>query len=80
MRATFVHTQVHTGFEPGDGLQSKYDWLVLFCSMVGSKFFGVGCVSLYILANNPNYPEKLSVWELMSQQGPKPRLNSFMQL
>ena len=80
MRATFVHTQVHKGFEPGDGLQSKYDWLVLFCSMMGSKFFGIGCVSLYILANNPNHPEELSVWEFMSQQGPKPRLNSFMQL
>ena len=65
--------QVYENFTPGDGLQTSYDWLVLFCSMLGSKFFGMGCLSLYILGNNQEYAQQLADWKAKGQLGKKPR-------
>lgn len=63
-------------FSAGDGLHSTYDWLVLFCSMLGSKFFGMGCVASFILGNNLDYAQQLAAWKAQGKLGSPPRLVS----
>ena len=65
--------QVFANFKAGDGLQSTYDWLVLLCSMIGSKLFGMGCAATYVLGNNTDYPQLLATWKANGQLGKQPR-------
>lgn len=69
--------QVAANFTAGDGLQSTYDWLVLLCSMVGSKFFGLGCAASFILGNNLDYAQQLAAWKAQGKLGSPPRLVSY---
>ncbi|KAL3141403.1 hypothetical protein ABBQ32_004975 [Trebouxia sp. C0010 RCD-2024] len=64
---------VSANFKAGDGLQSTYDWLVLFCSMLGSKFFGLGCAASFILGNNLDYTQQLDAWKAQGKLGHPPR-------
>lgn len=68
-----LHKQVSANFKAGDGLQSTYDWLVLFCSMLGSKFFGLGCAASFILGNNLDYTQQLDAWKAQGKLGHPPR-------
>ena len=72
-RELLSHKQVSTKFKAGDGLQSTYDWLVLFCSMLGSKFFGLGCAASFILGNNLDYTQQLDAWKAQGKLGNPPR-------
>ncbi len=65
--------QVSAKFNAGDGLQTNYDWLVVFRSSMGSNFFGVGCAATFVLGNNPDYAQQLAAREAHGQQGKKPR-------
>ena len=69
-----LRLQVSANFNAGDGLQSTYDWLVLFCSMLGSKFFGMGCAASFILGNNLGYAQQLAAWKAQGKLGSPPRL------
>ena len=65
--------QVHASITPGSGLRTRYDWLVLFLSMLGSKWFAVACFALFFSANNPCYLSQVEAWKRQGQLGPKPR-------
>ena len=65
--------QVYASYVAGDGLETQYDWLVLFIFMVGTYVFTMGCALLYVDANNAQYPGQMAAWTANGRQGKKPR-------